>query len=39
MDLIKNVSLLFAVLLLMSSTGFLVVQAVTVIKTVIQVVW
>lgn len=37
MDLAKNVSLLAAVLLGMGSSAFLVVQAVTVIKAVIQV--
>jgi hypothetical protein len=37
MDLTKNLSLLFAALLLMASSGFLVVQVVTVIKAVMQI--
>jgi len=39
MDLAKNLSLLFAVALFTVSCSFLVVQAVTVIKTILQVTW
>lgn len=38
MDLAKNLSLLIAVLVLLTSSGFLVVEAVTVIRAVLQVV-
>ena len=37
MDLARNLSLLVALLVLMASSGFLVVQAVTVIKAVMQI--